>query len=119
MEGLDVRLLIQIGIMGATVISGYIVVRTQLARLMEDFAAHIKSYEDTREKFDSRLDKAEQERGKIANQVLTLKGINSPTELKMLHRELEGLQKDVKYLGKGLDQLSHAHNGKHPPVESK
>ena len=93
--------------------------RATVQRLKEDFAEHIKAYEDTREKFDSRLDKAEQERGKIANQVLTLKGINSPTELKMLHRELEGLQKDVKYLGKGLDQLNHAHNGKHPPVESK
>ncbi len=111
--------LLQLGILGATAISGYAVVRATVQRLKEDFAEHIKNYEDTREKFDSRIDKAEQERGKIANQVLTLKSINSPHELKMLHRELEGLQKDVKYLGKGLDQLNHAHNGKHPPVESR
>lgn len=109
---------LQIAILVGTAISGYAVVRATVQRLKEDFSDHIKSYEDTREKFDSRLDKAEQERGKIANQVLTLKNINSPHELKLLNRELEGLQKEIKWITKTLDQLSHAHNGKHPPVES-
>jgi len=103
----------------ATVAGGYAVVKSNLSRVMHDLEDHIKSAEDTREKFDARLDNAEQERGKIANQVMTLKGINSPTELKLLHRELEGLQKDVKWLTKQLDQLVHTHNGKHPPVENK
>ena len=111
--------LLQLGILGATAISGYAVVRATVQRLKEDFGDHIKSYEDTREKFDSRLDKAEQERGKIANQVLTLKGINSPEELKLLNRELEGLQREVKWLTKNQDRLDHMHNGSHPPVESK
>ena len=103
----------------ATVAGGYAVVKSNLSRVMQDLEDHIKSAEDNREKFDARLDNAEQERGKIVNQVMTLKGINSPTELKLLHRELEGLQKDVQWLTKQLDQLSHAHNGKHPPVENK
>ena len=101
----------------ATVAGGYAVVKSNLSRVMHDLEDHIKSAEDTREKFDARLDNAEQERGKIANQVMTLKGINSPTELKLLHRELEGLQKDVKWITKQLDQLSHAHNGTPPPVK--
>lgn len=103
----------------ATVAGGYAVVKSNLSRVMNDLEEHIKGAENNREKFDARLDNAEQERGKIANQVLTLKSINSPNELKLLHRELEGLQKDVKWLTKQLDQLSHAHNGKHPPVENK
>tara|TARA_A100000172_G_scaffold74219_1_gene56147 strand:+ start:2793 stop:3149 length:357 start_codon:yes stop_codon:yes gene_type:complete len=101
----------------ATVAGGYAVVKSNLSRVMHDLEDHMKNAEDIREKFDARLDNAEQERGKIANQVMTLKGINSPTELKLLHRELEGLQKDVKWITKQLDQLSHAHNGKHPPVK--
>ena len=103
----------------ATVAGGYAVVKSNLSRVMNDLEEHIKGAENNREKFDARLDNAEQERGKIANQVLTLKSINSPNELKLLHRELEGLQKDVQWLTKQLDQLSHAHNGKHPPVENK
>tara|TARA_R100000234_G_scaffold86257_1_gene55079 strand:+ start:2694 stop:3050 length:357 start_codon:yes stop_codon:yes gene_type:complete len=110
---------LQIAILAGTAISGYAVVRATVQRLKEDFAAHIKNYENTREKFDSRLDNAEQERGKIANQVLTLKGINSPTELKSLHRELEGLQREMKWLTKSQDRLDRMHNGSHPPVESK
>ena len=67
----------------ATVAGGYAVVKSNLSRVMQDLEDHVKSAEDIREKFDARLDNAEQERGKIVN------------------------------------QLSHAHNGKHPPVENK
>jgi chromosome segregation ATPase len=100
----------------ATIAGGYAVVKANLSRVMEDLEEHIKKSEINREKFDSRLDNAEQERGKIINQVTTLKGINSPNELKLLHRELEGLQKDVHWISKQLDQLNHMHNGSHPPV---
>tara|TARA_R100000234_G_C4999727_1_gene179737 strand:- start:1456 stop:1812 length:357 start_codon:yes stop_codon:yes gene_type:complete len=103
----------------ATIAGGYAVVKANLSRVMEDLEEHIKKSEINREKFDSRLDNAEQERGKIINQVTTLKGINSPNELKLLHRELEGLQKDVHWISKQIDQLNHMHNGKHPPVGDK
>jgi prefoldin subunit 5 len=101
----------------ATVAGGYAVVKSNLSRVMQDLEDHKKNWDTVREKFDGRLDNAEQERGKIVNQVTTLKGINSPNELKLLHRELEGIQKDIYWLSKQLDQLNSMHNGKHPKVE--
>jgi len=102
---MDLKLIAQGAIMLAGIAGGYAVVKQQLTRVISDLDKHIKSADDSREKFDARLDNAEQERGKIANQVLTLKSINSPTELKSLNRELEGLGKDVKWLTKQLDHL--------------
>ena len=116
---MDLKLIAQGAIMLAGIAGGYAVVKQQLTRVISDLDKHIKSADDSREKFDARLDNAEQERDKIANQVLTLKSINSPTELKSLNRELEGLGKDVKWLTKQLDHLTKMHNGKHPPVENK
>ena len=116
---MDLKLVAQGAIMLAGIAGGYAVVKQQLTRVISDLDKHIKSADDSREKFDGRLDNAEQERGKIANQVLTLKSINSPNELKLLNRELEGLQKDVHWITKQLDHLTQMHNGKHPPSGDK
>ena len=114
---MDLKLIAQGAIMLAGIAGGYAVVKQQLTRVISDLDKHIKAADEKSEKFDTRLDNAEQERGKIANQVLTLKSINSPTELKSLNRELEGLQKDVAWLAKQVDYLNNMHNGKHPKVE--
>jgi predicted nucleic acid-binding Zn-ribbon protein len=103
----------------ATIAGGYAVVKSNLARVMEDLEEHMKKSEDHRNKFDARLDDAESERTLFAGQIDTLKNINSPQELKVLHREIATITADIKHLTKQLDRLQDMHNGKHPPVGDK
>ena len=72
----------------ATIVGGYAVVKSNLSRVMEDLERHIKKSETDWMKFDTRLDAAEEERGRHTLQITTLKDINSPAELKALNREM-------------------------------
>ena len=101
----------------ATIAGGYAVVKANLARVMEDLEEHIKKSEDNRAKFDTRLDDAESERTLFAGQIETLKGINSPRELKELNREIATISADLRNVTKQVDRLQDMHNGSHPPVK--
>ena len=103
----------------ATIAGGYAEVKSQLARVIEDLERHIKKTDVEASKFDTRLDAAEEERGRHKLQITTLKDINSPAELKSLNREMATIEADLKNLIKQVDRLQDIHNGKHPPVESK
>tara|TARA_R100001594_G_scaffold16070_2_gene33385 strand:- start:820 stop:1161 length:342 start_codon:yes stop_codon:yes gene_type:complete len=98
----------------ATVAGGYAVVKSNLARVMEDLENHIKQTEDNRAKFDTRLDDAESERMTFATQINTLRGINSPGELKTINREMGAINEKLRNLEKQIDKLQSMHNGKHP-----
>ena len=59
----------QLAIMLATIAGGYSVVKSQLARVMEDLEAFIKRYEKSQVEFDQRLDEAAQSRAVFASQI--------------------------------------------------
>tara|TARA_R110000824_G_scaffold178558_5_gene358320 strand:- start:760 stop:1113 length:354 start_codon:yes stop_codon:yes gene_type:complete len=98
----------------ATIAGGYAVVKSNLSRVMEDLERHIKKSDSEASKFDTRLDAAEEERGRHKLQIATLKDINSPAELKSLNREMATIEADLKNLIKQVDRLQNMHNGKHP-----
>ena len=103
----------------ATIAGGYAVVKSNLSRVMEDLHELVKRFEDHRKVFDARLDKAESERGEHALQIKTLKGINSPQELKGFHREMGEFSARLKATEKQIDKLDNQHNGSHPPTGIK
>lgn len=117
MEGLDVRLLIQIGIMGATVISGYIVVRTQLARLMSDHEEFVSNYEAHKLKLDERLESAQSDRSVFQSRIDVLADINSVKALAELNTRLARLEMGQEILFKETEAIKSMHNGSHPVIK--
>tara|TARA_R100001443_G_scaffold81165_1_gene88063 strand:+ start:38 stop:385 length:348 start_codon:yes stop_codon:yes gene_type:complete len=113
---MDMKLLAQAAIMLATIAGGYAVVKAQLARVMSDLEDFIKRSEAHRTKFDARLDDAESQRAVFASRIDVLADINSVTALADLNRELERISRDVHWMNKQLETISHMHNGKHPKV---
>ena len=103
----------------ATIAGGYAVVKSNLSRVMEDLHELVKRFEEHRKIFDARLDKAESERGEHALQIKTLKGINSPQELKGFHREMGEINARLKAVERQADKTDSLHNGSHPPTGVK
>ena len=113
----DAKLGMQLAIMLATVAGGYAVVKSQLARVMEDLGNFIKRYEKSKAAFDQRLDEAESQRAVFTSQIDVLKEINSVPALEHRNREMATLQAQVEVLQAQVKHLASIHNGKHPKVE--
>tara|TARA_R100001082_G_scaffold74590_1_gene43083 strand:- start:2372 stop:2698 length:327 start_codon:yes stop_codon:yes gene_type:complete len=107
----------QLAIMLATIAGGYSVVKSQLARVMEDLEAFIKRYEKSQVEFDQRLDEAAQSRAVFASQIDVLKDINSVAALEHRNREMATVQAQIEVLQAQVKHLASIHNGKHPKVE--
>lgn len=114
---IDGKLGMQLAIMLATIAGGYSVVKSQLARVMEDLERFIKRYEKSQIEFDQRLDDGQQSRAVFASQIDVLKDINSVTALEHRNREMATLQAQVEVLQAQVKHLASIHNGKHPKVE--
>jgi DNA anti-recombination protein RmuC len=113
----DAKLGMQLAIMLATVAGGYAVVKSQLARVMEDLGNFIKRYEKSKAAFDQRLDEAESQRAVFTSQIDVLKEINSVPALEHRNREMATVQAQIEVLQAQVKHLSSIHNGKHPKVE--
>ena len=113
----DAKLGMQLAIMLATVAGGYAVVKSQLARVMEDLGNFIKRYEKSKSAFDQRLDEAESQRAVFTSQIDVLKEINSVPALEHRNREMATVQAQIEGLQAQVKHLSSIHNGKHPKVE--
>ena len=100
----DAKLGMQLAIMLATVAGGYAVVKSQLARVMEDLGNFIKRYEKSKAAFDHRLDEAESQRAVPA--------------LEHRNREMATIQAHLKVMQSQIDHLAAIHNGKHPRIDS-
>ena len=98
----------------ATVAGGYAVVKSNLARVMEDLDRHIKSTSAFKSKFDARLDDAESQRAVFTSQIDVLKEINSDSELAHRNREMATLLAEIKVMKTQIAHLNSIHNGKHP-----
>ena len=101
----------------ATVAGGYAVVKSNLARVMEDLENHIKGTSAFQSRFDTRLDDAESQRAVFTSQIDILKEINSVSALEHRNREVATMQAELRVMRREIDHLSSIHNSKHPTVE--
>ena len=114
----DAKLGMQLAIMLATVAGGYAVVKSQLARVMEDLGNFIKRYEKSKAAFDQRLNEAESQRAVFTSQIDVLKEINSVPALEHRNREMATVQAQIATMQSQIDHLVAIHNGKHPRIDS-
>tara|TARA_R110002020_G_scaffold222465_2_gene431287 strand:- start:246 stop:596 length:351 start_codon:yes stop_codon:yes gene_type:complete len=101
----------------ATVAGGYAVVKSNLARVMEDLEIFHKNFDKFKNNFDARLDDAESQRAVFNSQIDVLKEINSVSALRDQNREMATVQAELKVLRQMTDHLMHIHNSKHPKME--
>ena len=100
----------------ATVAGGYAVVKSNLARVMEDLELFHKNFDKFKSNFDARLDDAESQRAVFSSQIDVLKDINSVAALEQRNRELATMQAELKVLQDQVSHLQHIHNSTHPPT---
>jgi predicted nucleic acid-binding Zn-ribbon protein len=101
----------------ATVVGGYAVVKSNLARVMEDLDVFHKNFDKFKSNFDARLDDAESQRAVFSSQIDVLKDINSVSALEQRNRELATMQAELKVLRQITEHLMHIHNSKHPKMD--
>ena len=98
----------------ATVAGGYAVVKSNLARVMDDLEDFMKRYEKQKGIFDARLDDAESQRAVFTSQIDVLKEINSVSELAHRNREMATLLAEIRVMKSQIEHLNSIHNGSHP-----
>ena len=101
----------------ATVAGGYAVVKSNLARVMEDLELFHKNFDKFKSNFDARLDDAESQRAVFSSQIDVLKDINSVAALEQRNRELATMQAELRVLRQMTDHLQELHNSVHPPIK--
>ena len=110
-----VRELVQFGTLLASLAGAFAVVKSQLARVIED----IDSIKKELHELNTRLDKAEADSAVIKHQNEVFGTILSPKNIKDLNRSIAELQTEMKVVHKNLDQVYRMHNGTHPPIKGK
>ena len=101
----------------ATVAGGYAVVKSNLARVMEDLELFHKNFDKFKSNFDARLDDAESQRAVFSSLIDVRKDINSVAALEQRNRELATMQAELKVLQDQVSHLQHIHNSTHPPTK--
>ena len=96
----------------ATIAGGYAVVKSQLARVIQDLA----KINDELESVNKRLDAAESSTAVFKHQITVLGHILSPAQLEKQHREIADIHARVKVAEGRIASLSAMHNSKHPQV---
>lgn len=109
---LDLRLLITIGGMAASVLASFIVTKQRVNELEAD----VKETLAKLSKLDSRLDRNDTQTDLVAQKLKVIADMNSPSERDKLSRALERGEIQMSALDKRIDRLEHMHNGKHGPV---
>ncbi len=118
MDGMvDVKLLITLGGVAASVIGTAAVARAQITRLTEQ----IKDVESQLRSADSRTDKLENTSDTQEQRVDILAGMLSPTKREEDARRSERLITSLNYIDNDLrrrvEHLEKIHNSKHPRIE--
>jgi regulator of replication initiation timing len=107
-----IRELIQFGTLLASLAGAFAVVKSQLARVIQD----IKNMNIELHDLNTRLDKTEADSAVIKHQNGVFGDILSPHNLKHLNRHIAELQTEMRVVHKNLDKVYEMHNGTHPPV---
>ena len=109
-----VRELVQFGTLLASLAGAFAVVKSQLARVIQD----IKYINTELHELNTRLDRAEADSAVVKHQNEVFGTILSPANLKDLNRSIAELQTEMRVVHKNLDKVFQMHNGAHPPVKS-
>jgi len=96
----------------ATIAGGYAVVKSQLARVIQD----LTKINDELESVNKRLDTAESSTAVFQHQITILGHILSPAQLEKQHREMADLMARVKVAESRINSNASMHNNKHPKV---
>ena len=107
-----VRELVQFGTLLASLAGAFAVVKSQLARVIQD----IKGMQTELHELNTRLDRAEAESAVTKHQNKVSGNILSPENLKQLNSSIAELKTEMRVVHKNLDQVHSMHNGSHPPV---
>jgi chaperonin cofactor prefoldin len=94
----------------ATLAGAFAVVKSQLARVIED----LKKVMSEMDLINQRLDTIESGSAVFKHQVNVLGGILSPANLDKQSREIAEVKKELTYLHESADRLYKMHNGSHP-----
>ena len=105
-----VRELVQFGTLLASLAGAFAVVKSQLARVIQDISAIQKAIINTR------IDQADADRAVIKHQNKIFGGILSPSNLEKLNIKIAELQTEMKVVHKNLDKIQDMHNGAHPNI---
>ena len=107
---LGARELVQFISLVATLAGAFAVVKSQLARVIED----LKKVMSEMDLINQRLDAIESGSAVFKHQVNVLGGILSPSNLDRQSREIAEVKKELTYLREAADRLYKMHNGTHP-----
>tara|TARA_R100000234_G_scaffold109674_1_gene81626 strand:+ start:1686 stop:2027 length:342 start_codon:yes stop_codon:yes gene_type:complete len=107
-----IRELVQFGTLLASLAGAFAVVKSQLARVIQD----IKTISTELHDLNTRLDKAEADSAVVKHQNKVFGNILSPDNLKQLSSSIAELKTEMRVVHKNLDQVHSMHNGSHPPV---
>ena len=94
----------------ATLAGAFAVVKSQLARVIED----LKKVMSEMDLINQRLDTIESGSAVFKHQVNVLGGILSPANLDKQSREIAEVKKELTHLREAADRLYKMHNGSHP-----
>ena len=106
------RELVQFGTLLASLAGAFAVVKSQLARVIQD----IKNMNTELHELNTRLDRTEADSAVIKHQNGVFGTILSPSNLKELNKHIAELQTEMKVVHKNLDKIYEMHNGIHPPI---
>ena len=104
------RELLQFISLVATLAGAFAVVKSQLARVIED----LKKVMSEMDLINQRLDTIESGSAVFKHQVNVLGNILSPTNLDRQSREIAQIKNDLEHLQTAADRLYKMHNGSHP-----
>ena len=107
---LGTRELVQFISIVATLAGAFAVVKSQLARVIED----LKAIKEEMHTINDRLDAIESGSAVFKHQVGVLGGILSPSNLDKQSREIAEVKKELAYLREAADRMYRMHNGIHP-----
>ena len=91
---IDIRLVVSIGALFASVIGAAAIARYQISALLEQ----LNELKRALSVIDSRLDRNDQTTSNLENRVTILAGMMSPDTLEKRFRELTSLGKDIEFL---------------------
>ena len=115
MDGaIDLRLVITLLGVAASVFGGAAIARLQIKQLTEETKS---LFADIRS-LDKRVDTLEAQGGTQKQRIDILAQMSSPENLRREHMQMSELITSVERLKTDCDRLYKMHNGKHPPVSN-
>jgi|TARA_R110002020_G_scaffold100502_4_gene237550 cell division protein FtsB len=108
---IDVRMILTLGGMLASVVTAFVIVKTKLQAVIEQ----LSDIENRFRSMDKNNDSQEVTIQNHAQRLDVISGMLAPKEREARAREMASIIAEVNALRKEIDKLSNMHNGVHPP----